>query len=138
MPGRREFVKGLAFVTSLASLGCGESPTEPGPLAPPPPAARRLRVALMAVGETVAAFDGAVALAVTRLGTSSVVAVSRTCTHQGCTVLLPGVAGQTLDCPCHGSRFTTDGTVINGPAARPLPSYPARIEGGEVVVTLEG
>jgi len=136
MPGRRELMKGMALVTGLASLRCDGSPTDP--LTPPPPAPRTLHVALMPIGETVAAFDGADALAVTRLGPSSVVAVSRTCTHQGCTVLLPAVAGQTLDCPCHGSRFATDGTVVNGPAAQPLPSFPARIEAGEVVVTLEG
>ena len=92
----------------------------------------------MAVGETVAVFDGDFTLAVTRSSPSSVVAVSRTCTHEGCTVLLPAASGQTLDCPCHGSRFTTDGAVVNGPAARPLPSFPARIVGSEVVITIQG
>jgi Rieske Fe-S protein len=136
MPGRREFVKGMTLATALAGLRCDGTPTDP--LMPPPPAPRTLRVALMAVGETVPVFDGDVSLAVTRSSQNTVVAVSRTCTHEGCMVLLPAVPGQTLDCPCHGSRFTTDGAVVNGPAARPLPSFPARIVGSEVVITIEG
>ncbi len=140
MSGRREFIKGMALVTAgLAGVRCGGSPSSPTePLTPPPPAARTIRLPLMPVGQTVAAFDGQTSLAVTRTGPAAVVAVSRTCTHQGCTVLLPAAPGQTLDCPCHGSRFTTIGTVVNGPADRPLPSFPARIEGEEVVVTLGG
>jgi cytochrome b6-f complex iron-sulfur subunit len=64
------------------------------------------------------------------------VAVSRRCTHAGCTVLLPSAPGQSLDCPCHGSRYTPTGSVILGPAVLPLSNFPARIEGSEVVVTL--
>ena len=60
------------------------------------------------------------------------VAYSAICTHQGCTVAYQG--GQ-LACPCHGSVFdpAKGAEVVAGPAPRPLPEIPVKVEGGEIV-----
>jgi glycine/D-amino acid oxidase-like deaminating enzyme/nitrite reductase/ring-hydroxylating ferredoxin subunit len=49
--------------------------------------------------------------------------VSALCPHRGCTVGFND-AEKTWECPCHGSRFAPDGTLLQGPAVEPL--APAR------------
>jgi glycine/D-amino acid oxidase-like deaminating enzyme/nitrite reductase/ring-hydroxylating ferredoxin subunit len=46
-------------------------------------------------------------------------AVSLRCTHLGC-LLRFNSAEHSWDCPCHGSRFAVDGSVLEGPAVHPL------------------
>jgi glycine/D-amino acid oxidase-like deaminating enzyme/nitrite reductase/ring-hydroxylating ferredoxin subunit len=66
--------------------------------------------------------------AVYRDETSTLHSVSATCTHLGCTVLFND-AEHSWDCPCHGSRFTPDGEVLEGPAAAPLERLPLTFDG---------
>ncbi|MFE3455501.1 Rieske (2Fe-2S) protein [Nonomuraea sp. NPDC059194] len=53
------------------------------------------------------------------------------CTHQGCTVA--SVSNGTINCPCHGSKFNiADGSVANGPAAKPLAEKKINVEGDSI------
>lgn len=57
---------------------------------------------------------------------------SAVCTHQGCIVAT--VANGTIDCPCHGSKFSVkDGSVVNGPAASPLPPVAITVQGTSIL-----
>jgi nitrite reductase/ring-hydroxylating ferredoxin subunit len=54
------------------------------------------------------------------------------CTHQGCTVA--NVTGGTINCPCHGSKFSaTDGNVVQGPAERPLRAVSITVTGTTIM-----
>jgi Rieske Fe-S protein len=56
-------------------------------------------------------------VAIVRTAQSSYVALSRICTHQTCVIDL---VSNGFSCPCHGSRFNSQGNVTQGPATRPL------------------
>jgi Rieske Fe-S protein len=58
-------------------------------------------------------------IAVWRDEAGKLYAVSAACTHKGCTVTWNN-ADRTWDCPCHGSVYAADGSVIHGPARQDL------------------
>ena len=55
------------------------------------------------------------------------------CTHQGCQVDWRSNE-QNIFCPCHGSTFYPDGTVLRGPASRPLKRYKVKVKENTVLV----
>lgn len=64
-------------------------------------------------------------------------AVSRKCTHLGCTIGFREKEGY-FECPCHSSRFSPRGEVLQGPAKQPLTTYKVeRLEdSGSYLVTI--
>ena len=60
-------------------------------------------------------------------------AFTNVCTHQQC--LVTDVSDGTINCSCHGSRFSIeDGSVAAGPASAPLGEVGVTVEGDQVVV----
>jgi cytochrome b6-f complex iron-sulfur subunit len=136
-PTRRAFCAHavtLAVFSGAGMLleGCSGSPTGPSN-APSLPTVNGTQTA---TGITVTidsssplASVGSAALVQTSLGDFLVAhtgqgtysAMTATCTHQTCTIT--GFDGGNYVCPCHGSRFTTGGRVVNGPATAPLRTF---------------
>ncbi|MFO0745608.1 MAG: Rieske (2Fe-2S) protein [Myxococcota bacterium] len=79
--------------------------------------------------------DGDVRVRVLRKADGSLVALSLECTHWGCDIDWKAQKNE-LECPCHGSRFDTDGKVLEGPADAPLTRYPVSEADGVVTVQL--
>ncbi len=70
-------------------------------------------------------------LVITNDPAGSFQAFSYLCTHQGCPVT--SVDGEQIKCSCHGSAFSTvDGSVIQGPATKPLAQIDLRVEGDNI------
>jgi cytochrome b6-f complex iron-sulfur subunit len=63
------------------------------------------------------------------------IALSNICTHQGCVVSYDSQENK-LPCPCHGSVYSTTGSVLKGPAETPLRKYELSQEGDILTITL--
>lgn len=85
----------------------------------------RLKTSYTDSVDDVAAGEGAIVriegekVAVHRDDAGALHAVSAVCTHLGCIVAFNN-AEKSWDCPCHGSRFGVDGSILQGPANSPL------------------
>ncbi len=61
------------------------------------------------------------------------IALSAVCTHLGCIVKWVDDKGEFL-CPCHGGRFSTEGTVLGGPPPKALETYIVNVEDTDLMV----
>lgn len=143
---RRQVMAGAGVVAAAAvalpacaTYGTGARPAPPAapaaPAAPPSPggaAPPLTATADVPVGGGTVFADRQVVVTQPQPGTFA--AFDTTCPHQGCAV--NEVAGGTINCPCHGSRFRiADGSVETGPATRGLTARPVQVAGGSITVT---
>lgn len=69
-----------------------------------------------------------------RTGPDTFDAFSMACTHEGCLTEITN--GQQFDCPCHFSRFDSDGNVVRGPAQQALQKLPTSFNAGTGILTI--
>ena len=71
-------------------------------------------------------------IVVTQPKAGTFAAFTAVCTHLGC--LVDSVSGGTINCPCHGSKFSiTNGSVVTGPAASALAPVGIKVQGTSIV-----
>jgi cytochrome b6-f complex iron-sulfur subunit len=157
-PSRRQFCAHACLAASLVAAssllpGCGGGDSGGNPTSPTVPVDGQAlavlsgsvsgrTVTVPASGALASAGSAALVTASVQPGAFLVFRSSQTsfsvltavCTHEGCTV--DHFNGQLFVCPCHGSRYTTAGSVANGPANRSLTSYPATLSGDTLSFTV--
>ena len=112
----KPLAEGPRFVAENARAGArlvGDRLRSPG----------RREIEDLALGEGAIVSSGGQRVAGYRGQDGKLHAVSTRCTHLGCQVAW-NAAEHTWDCPCHGSRFSVDGEILNGPAVKPLGKRP--------------
>jgi Rieske Fe-S protein len=134
---------GAACVAALA--GCARYNSNSGGLAgsSPPAAPASPRSGAAASGPAVLArttdipVGGGKILAgqkivITQPQAGSFDAFTAVCTHLGC--IVGTVAGGTINCLCHGSKFSiANGSVVNGPASSPLAPVSIKVQGTSII-----
>lgn len=143
---RRAVLKGLAMTAASALVGCPGG-DEPRPDAAPSSSVTMcgndlcldlndpLNARLANVGGATTARAPRDTLLIVRTSSSTLVALSAICTHQGCGVRYD-VSDKLLECPCHGSQFSLGGEVLRGPAASPLRTYTTQFDQGMNLLTI--
>ena len=63
-------------------------------------------------------------------------AFDHTCTHLDCSLAAGALEGTMVTCRCHGSQFdVTSGSVLRGPAQRPVRSHTVEVRSGELFIS---
>ncbi|MBC6445935.1 Rieske (2Fe-2S) protein [Actinokineospora sp. HBU206404] len=133
MPHRRQVLCGLlgALIAPGALVaGCADAGSEKAAAGPAVGELAKLAEVPEGGGMLVSGPNGSTLLLL-RPSADTVKGVDARCTHQG-PLVDPPRDGRIV-CPMHGSVFdATDGTVLRGPARRPLKEVPVRVEDGKV------
>ena len=67
-----------------------------------------------------------------------VYATEELCPHRAGPLSEGDLVGEEIVCPWHGARFrVTDGSIVKGPATRPIACFATKIEGDKVLISVE-
>lgn len=111
-----------------ASQPASGQPSSPQPASGQPPSLALTSDVPVGGGKILA--DKKIVITQPRAG--SFQAFTAVCTHQGCTV--SSVSGGTVNCPCHGSKFSiANGSVVAGPAPSALAPVSIKVQGSSIV-----
>jgi|SRR5690554_6606041 len=126
----------LAGASAFALAACSPSSEGRDPGASVPaglqPGTELALLADVPVGGSLGVQIGGSAVMLSQPEEGTAMAFSAICRHQGCVVT---AAGETFDCPCHGSRYdAATGEVLNGPSTQPLIPIEVTVTDGRVVV----
>lgn len=131
---RRSFLGLIGTVMSCTAFGSFAYPFIKY-LAPPKAkaAASRLNFTKSEVGDAKEILFGQTpAIIINRPG-KGFIALSRVCTHLGCLIEFDREKKK-LVCPCHAGVYDLEGRVVSGPPPKPLPTFPLRVEGEEIII----
>lgn len=138
---RRDFIKKSAFGVVVGGTVLSSFNIESFASAPAAKAVKILgddlvikladNAALSKVGGTVKVNDE---LMLIRKSETEFLAIKTICTHKGCDVELEG---DKFVCPCHGSEFTLDGKVTQGPAKSDLKTFETLFDSDKGTVTVK-
>ena len=152
---RRQFCAGACQVASCATLAtlvtaCGGDGSPTGPsgggatatdLAVVDSRFANSRVQVTTAGTPLATVGGAARVdstaglfLITRISDVAFTVVDGSCTHEGCPIT--GVTDTQYVCPCHGSRYSRNGAVQQGPARSNLRQFANSFADGVVTITL--
>ena len=133
MMNRRELIRNLAsgsvtlFVAPAVLTSCAKDDPDPDPNPNPGTLTIDLTNSKYSSLGSAGGFYVETGVIVINTG-DGFIALSSVCTHQGCQVAYNHGNGN-LPCPCHGSIFSTTGSVLQGPAVSSLAKYEVTQEG---------
>ena len=62
-------------------------------------------------------------------------AIGNVCKHMGCKLSSGVLAGEVVQCPCHGSRYKVrTGEIVRGSTTKPEPAYEVKVENDQIFV----
>ena len=149
---RRGFCINACQIASLVALGalledCGGGPTSPSSDSQPQlttvsgTAANGAVTVNVAAGSPLAAVGSAAlvqsnsgAFLVAHVAQDTFNAMTAVCTHEACTV--DEFGNSLFQCPCHGSQYSTSGSVVRGPASQSLRRFNTTFAANVLTISL--